>query len=377
MNIAEIFAANGLGLVLMILLQISRHMTRRNRRMEDHLLSVLVAATAAACVVESVSFAVDGMAGQVWRWINHLSNTALYALVIIISTAWMMYVDVHLYRDRMRLRRYQPMLIIGTLLVLALPFNLVFHFFFRVDEFNAYHRQPLGYLFYFYLAAAFVISIITERHHRKVFRKAQFFPLPLFLIPVVGASIVQILFYGVSLAWAGVAVGIVGLYINLQSRQSFVDGLTGLYNRQFLEHQMFIAKDRQSGYYGIMLDIDRFKSINDRLGHSVGDAALSNAADILLRAVGMDGQIFRFAGDEFIIILKTDREEDALAVEQSIQEECRRFNAQEDRPYQLWLSMGHGRFDPASDTEDSFLRKIDGEMYVDKDRRRQQAKARG
>lgn len=371
MNIPEIIIVNGMGLVLMILLQISRHMTRRNRRLDDHLLTVLVATAATAMVLETTSFLVDGLPGFGWRLVNILSNTGLYAMTIIVSTTWMFYVDMHLYRDRKRLPRYQPLLIGGTVLVAGLLVNPFFPFYFQIDANNEYHRMPIGYLFYVYLTVCFILTIVVAKRHRKEFRRAQFFPIPMFLVPVIVCSVVQILFYGISTSWAGVAVGIVGVYINLQSRQSFVDGLTGLYNRQFLEHQMLIARqDKQSGYFGIMLDIDRFKAINDTLGHSVGDAALSNTADILLRAVGMGGQIFRYAGDEFIIILKTDLEEDVTAMEENIRQECDRFNREKGRLYELALSMGHDRFDPAVDSEDSFLRKIDRQMYVDKNRHR-------
>jgi diguanylate cyclase (GGDEF)-like protein len=84
------------------------------------------------------------------------------------------------------------------------------------------------------------------------------------------------------------------------------DGLTGLSNRVlFLEHVENAARDcRRSGqrFAVHLLDLDRFKEVNDSLGHAVGDSLLKEVARRLLACVGSDELVARLGGDEFTIL---------------------------------------------------------------------------
>lgn len=89
------------------------------------------------------------------------------------------------------------------------------------------------------------------------------------------------------------------------TRLALFDSLTGLANRQ----RMRISLEQtlaQPGYDGtalFLLDLDRFKAVNDTLGHPVGDALLKQVAERLLRVVGDAGLVGRLGGDEFQVIL--------------------------------------------------------------------------
>ena len=89
------------------------------------------------------------------------------------------------------------------------------------------------------------------------------------------------------------------------TRLALFDSLTGLANRQ----RMRISLEQtlaQPGYDGtalFLLDLDRFKAVNDTLGHPVGDALLKQVAERLLRAVGDAGLVGRLGGDEFQVVL--------------------------------------------------------------------------
>ena len=85
------------------------------------------------------------------------------------------------------------------------------------------------------------------------------------------------------------------------------DSLTGLGNRRALEEALVheAARAARSGEtVGVLLiDVDRFKSINDRHGHAAGDACLRSVTDALLRALRAADSCFRWGGDEFIVLL--------------------------------------------------------------------------
>ena len=113
-----------------------------------------------------------------------------------------------------------------------------------------------------------------------------------------------------------------------------------------------------------MLDMDFFKEINDRFGHSVGDEALRKTANLLREASPDDSIAFRFAGDEFILLLTTNGEEAIREVEEAIRKAVEAFNRSSGQPYAISLSMGHAVFD--SNDKDAFMEAIDSAMYIDK-----------
>jgi len=88
---------------------------------------------------------------------------------------------------------------------------------------------------------------------------------------------------------------------------SMRDELTGLLNRRAIEQvlrkeESFFAKDAVE-YAIVMMDIDRFKSINDIYGHNFGDSALKSLAACIQKHIRAKDYAFRFGGDEFLLVL--------------------------------------------------------------------------
>lgn len=84
---------------------------------------------------------------------------------------------------------------------------------------------------------------------------------------------------------------------------AFHDYLTGLPNRNMLEHILVNKMTSQSKMALLFIDLDRFKVINDSLGHSVGDLLLRMVSERLKSAIGESDLLFRQGGDEFLILL--------------------------------------------------------------------------
>ena len=116
----------------------------------------------------------------------------------------------------------------------------------------------------------------------------------------------------------------------------------------------------------MMLDMNGFKSINDNFGHSQGDETLVSLADILEKTVGEDGTVVRFAGDEFVILLNTEKENVAEKCKVQIKENLDEFNKSSQKNYKLSASIGYGVFDLSKCSIDRILRRIDKRMYEDK-----------
>ena len=152
------------------------------------------------------------------------------------------------------------------------------------------------------------------------------------------------------------------------------DSLTGLHNRAWLNDrlQWMLNRARGEGRYTLavlFLDLDRFKVVNDTLGHEGGDALLVAVADRLRETVCANDSLVRLGGDEFVALM--DEGEGRLATDLA-----GRFVAALDRPFllgdqeiQTGVSVGIARAGPPYRTAEEILRDADIAMY--------QAKARG
>ena len=116
-----------------------------------------------------------------------------------------------------------------------------------------------------------------------------------------------------------------------------------------------------------MIDLDYFKSINDRFGHEAGDRALEDAAKILLASVRVDDMVARLGGDEFVVL--ADSKESAALEElvARIERAVESHNGTSRRPYRLSLSIGRAVYDPkAGRSAADFLAVLDADMYARK-----------
>lgn len=136
------------------------------------------------------------------------------------------------------------------------------------------------------------------------------------------------------------------ILMDILKERSLVDGLTGLYNRKylddFIENSMPDEISRGTTYAIMFLDIDYFKMVNDTYGHDAGDAILQKLAQTLKDLIGSNDFIIRFGGEEFVIILRDPTEESALELAKKINKEFSHivftFN---DESFSKTLSVGY------------------------------------
>jgi diguanylate cyclase (GGDEF)-like protein len=104
------------------------------------------------------------------------------------------------------------------------------------------------------------------------------------------------------------------------------DPLTGLLNRRYMEEMLEreIARGCREGYCVrvALLDVDSFKSVNDTLGHGVGDRLLASVGEILLTQTRVSDACFRYGGDEFLVVMPNITAEDAARRAQEWRTSC-------------------------------------------------------
>lgn len=151
---------------------------------------------------------------------------------------------------------------------------------------------------------------------------------------------------------------------------AFKDYLTGLYNRRYFFEVMdnFIKeKDEIDIPFSVsMIDIDNFKSINDKYGHDVGDLALKSLSKILRDNTKNSDIIARFGGEEFCIILKSINEENSIMLLEKIRQQIEHFVLKtKDEEFSFTISIGTTHIDNKSKIKDINLelKKADEMLY--------------
>jgi len=151
------------------------------------------------------------------------------------------------------------------------------------------------------------------------------------------------------------------------------DHLTGLANRAGFEERLLAALDqaRVNGSTGALLlvDLDRFKVVNDTHGHAVGDALLRAFAQRLARAVRPYDGVARFGGDEFAVILEhLSHADDAKTVAANILAACNKPFRLREAVVQVGASIGIATFDARTLAQSVVFEAADEALYEAKSR---------
>ncbi|MBK1674224.1 hypothetical protein CKO35_13100 [Ectothiorhodospira shaposhnikovii] len=158
------------------------------------------------------------------------------------------------------------------------------------------------------------------------------------------------------------------LELEKHRKASITDPLTGLLNRRGMETEMARVLKVSDEICNVMLvmDIDHFKSINDRYGHAVGDVVIRKVAASLRRVLPPDAVLVRFGGEEFVALLSGHSVQDAVALAEQAREMVERLrlvNRQDDTVVEgFTISVG---ISPASDSDtvETLFARADRALY--------------
>ncbi len=147
------------------------------------------------------------------------------------------------------------------------------------------------------------------------------------------------------------------------SSMAFTDHLTGLASRLAFQNRLREALEAGRGVAVLFADLDRFKVVNDSLGHDAGDQALKALARRFQTCVGPDDVVARLGGDEFAIMLTGADEHDALATAQCMLESMREPVTLQQRQTVLNTSIGIALSGPRLGEPGELLRAADLALY--------------
>ncbi len=149
-----------------------------------------------------------------------------------------------------------------------------------------------------------------------------------------------------------------------------IDALTGCLNRRALMERLERELNRVSRYQTefsvLMIDLDRFKDVNDSRGHLVGDSMLRQIGDLLRTEVRSVDLAARYGGEEFVIVLPETDAEGALIFAERLRKRVMQTNfADTGDPLNITVSIGVASAGPQSDvpTPDSLIARADAALY--------------
>ena len=148
-------------------------------------------------------------------------------------------------------------------------------------------------------------------------------------------------------------------------RRSLTDPLTGLGNRRYLEKVLlgrFAQWQRDARSFGVViLDIDRFKSVNDAHGHEIGDRLLQSVARSLAAAARQSDDVVRYGGEEFVVVTEASGHDELQALGERLRLVVQRSHAAaaDGAQIRVTASAGATQVGPDDDAA-SLLRRSDG-----------------
>ena len=375
-------------LVLVIVWHNDVYKSRGPLLISQKLFRILIGVNIGAIICDVIQVLFEGTRYPFSYFLENISIFLYYALHSLVGSIFAMYVDYELYPDNKRFKRRAPYYaILAVIAEIMTLLSFWTGWYFVIDENNFYRRGSLFYLpivfAFIYMAYIFYMLIKYKKKNMtdnsmngELYKRLFVFPI----LPCLGA-LLQIVLPGTAWTFPATTLAILINYTTVQNGYMARDHLTGLYNRSQLENFMnYQLKNLKKGNYFflILIDMDKFKEINDTYGHVVGDDALINAAKLLRGSCKRKSDyVARLGGDEFAIIGQCENVAAVDMIIKRMHDVIDRFNKISRKPYKIQFSAGYTVYDGNGQaTLDKMISEADHKMYEVKNAKKNKEKMR-
>ncbi len=298
-------------------------------------------------------------------------------LLSAITGFWFVYAELSQgeeYITRFKIR----LLILAPAMISALVMLILFVFFPKTVLTEDFKLTLAYYIVFLSMPVLYIIAS-TVRSFIRAFKKENYafrsiyiasaiYPAALALVGVI-----QTLWVKAPMFCHGCSIMMLYVYLTSLNDQVSIDELTKLNNRTQLKK--YIASEAQKpasdkkDRFVLMIDLNKFKQINDHFGHIEGDSALKRASDALKISCSecpIKTFIARYGGDEFIIIAKTESEDLVRKLCSDIKETLIRLNRDAGSKYELTASIGYAGYSGDIESFQTALGEADKALYKEK-----------
>ena len=261
------------------------------------------------CIADMLNYVLSGNMGGAVKPLLYIINTIYFSASVLASYIWYLYVLAKLgyHKGRRHIIRYLMMLPFCLFLVIS-SLSPVLGWIFTITDENTYQRGSALWIHWIcawgYIVIPTVLTLIHIIKEKDKNQRKQIYPLFIFALFPVIASIVQIFIPSSSLIQVGMVLSSVIVYIKVQDRHVLTDTLTGLYNRSYFDRYLtekvkLVSKD--APIFLLMMDIDDLKGVNSIMGRGRGDEILKSLAYVIQKTSQKYPKtaIARYDNDEF------------------------------------------------------------------------------
>lgn len=367
--------------IVTVIMLVNIHPKRMGKTTLDQTLFQWLLITNIVILVLDASIWLLGGRHFIYAPVLHKFVTVLYYIFNpFVCFIWLLYSQFKIDQQPEKTKRLAKLCLFPILVnaVLSLS-SLGTGWLFYIDGNNIYHRgkffilMPVICLTYFVFAFILLMKHFKKPKSNSRTNQWYFYMLLFPVISFIGTAI-QSFFYGLSLIWVSTTIALLLVFIHIQNTQIGLDALTELYNRRSLDNyltQKVKNINRAEEIFLIILDVDRFKEINDRYGHIIGDEALIQTGNILRSSCHIRQDFLaRMGGDEFAIVGTCHHQEYIPQILAKISYYAKEFN-QNSSSYTLSFSLGSAFLSECDfPTVDNFVRIADARMYAEKNHKR-------
>lgn len=360
--------------VLAVMLRALR--TSLNRLADQTILTHVFVMIMMLFVFDLVSEMVEGHATPAAIAVNHVCCIAFLSLNLFLAFQWLRFVgynlQLHFWHQKRTLLYLLIPLMVGVLLIVC---SISQGWIYRISPDNHAIRGSIYFVYiaiccFYMLGTGFIAG-------RRVFIR-RYYSDKLLYLALASCGVLPAFFFVLEyftgthpFSVYSMVVAVLWVFLELQSRMISTDPLTKLNNRNqlnvFLDSKMG-QNSAKGSLYLFVLDVDKFKDINDNFGHHEGDRALITVADVLKKVCGPRGHfISRFGGDEFNLVAELTDASAAEALKDAINEEIALRD--ETLPYRLCLSIGYASGRGKGETLKDLFERADEALYREKAKR--------
>ena len=365
-----------ISILVLILLQIVKS---KDIRMSQFVYSCFIISSVILCGSDLLWGIMD--ASYVWQFsdsVDFFVNSIYHIFTLVTAYMWYLYSESEMETRTTTTKKGLAFslvpLIIGVSLILG---SFKYNFVFFINSDGVYQRGSLYIVHiaicFFYIVLTSTKAFVRSFNKENYLKRVRYRTLAYFCIFPLIYGVLQIVFVGSPMISAGVTFAAIQVYVRSRQELISVDPLTKLNNRaemeRYIDHKMK-NRNLNKDLYLFIMDMDYFKKINDKFGHTEGDEAITIAADAIRSAIIKTGlNAFRYGGDEFVVSgeVKADFNpgEFCILINEKLKEETKKRN----KEYTLQMSVGYFKYTPEIKNIKDFINSADEYLYKNKSER--------
>lgn len=307
-------------------------------------------------------------------WLCCIICTGYFTSLAMSAFFWLVFSEIIHTEKFGKISLYAILLVpLAALLVLLVTTNMT-KWLFYFGENGEFVRGPLyclqfipSLLYILISSVKNLIGVLALKHYE---RHETFVTMFSYSVPTFICAILQFFFQTAPILSVAPTISLLLVYTNSLKIQLSLDSLTGIFNRKALADTLsekVKSQRKNKKLYFLFIDIDDFKTFNDKYGHNDGDKALQLVADVLNEiCYHTGGACARYGGDEFAVVQELDENANISVLCEEIKNAVIERSKAKEFKFPVNVSVGYAEYGKDAQNVPALIRFADKQMYANK-----------